>query len=390
MSSSMKKSAGSNLKAGNRSKRIPEFNVAAQDAMMNAFVEAIIIMSGDGRIERFNQAAERMFGYQADEAIGQDVSLLMPDPEHSNHTNYVDRYLTTRQSRIIGVGRELTARRKDGTLFPIHLAIGEVGWRGTIRFIGLIRDLTDDKLAEERRLRQHTDMIAASRLATMGEMAAAMAHEINQPLAAIANYASAAERLLDADPENADDVRSALANVKTQAHRAGDIIRKLRTFVKPEAASYRARDLKEVIEEIRSLAELDARANNISLEIDIADNLPQLVADALQIQQVVLNLLRNGIDAMLDCEPESRQLELHGYISAPDQVRIDVIDKGGGISPAVRDQLFIPFFTTKPGGMGMGLAISQTIVKSHGGTLGFENNPGGGTTFYVTLPTKVA
>jgi len=356
---------------------------------MDAFVEAIVVMDDVGLIERFNKSAEQMFGYTAAEAIGCEVSLLMPGPDQANHASYVDRYLETKEARIIGIGRELTARRKDGSLFPVHLAVGEVGWHGIRRFIGLIRDLTDDKRAEERRLRQHTDMITASRLATMGEMAAAIAHEINQPLAAIATYASAAERLLNAGPENIGDVKTALASVKAQAHRAGEIIRKLRTFVKPQIASLEAKDLKQVIEEIRALAELDARANSISLEIDIADNLPEVIADGLQIQQVVLNLLRNGIDAMLDCDPADRRLELQGYISAPDEVRIDVIDKGHGIPQSVRDNLFNPFFTTKSGGMGMGLAISQTIVKSHGGHLGFEDNPGGGTTFFVSLPTKV-
>ncbi|MBT8443777.1 MAG: PAS domain S-box protein [Gammaproteobacteria bacterium] len=377
-----------NLKA--RHKEYPEFDVTAQDAIMDAFIEAIIVMDTDGSIERFNEAAENMFGYTAGEAIGQDISILMPDPDRSNHHRYVERYLATREARIIGIGREMTARRKDGTMFPMHLAVGEVGWHGKVSFIGLIRNLTDDKLAEERRLRQHTDMITASRLATMGEMAAAMAHEINQPLAAIANYASAAERLLNAGPENTEDVQGALASVKTQAHRAGEIIRTLRSFVKPQVASLEVQDLKSVVEDIRSLAELDARANNIQLTIDVASGLPEIIADGLQIQQVILNLLRNGIDAMLDCGPDDRRLELHGYISSPEEVRVDVIDRGHGIPQAVRDSLFNPFFTTKTSGMGMGLAISQTIVKSHGGKLGFEDNPGGGTTFYVTLPTKVA
>ena len=377
-----------NLKVSH--KEVPEFDVTAQDAIMDAFIEAIIIMDTDGSIERFNKAAENMFGYKANEAIGLDISILMPDPDGANHGRYVDRYLATREARIIGIGREMTARRKDGTMFPMHLAVGEVGWHGKVSFIGLIRDLTDDKLAEERRLRQATDMIAASRLATMGEMAAAIAHEINQPLAAIATYASAAERLLNAGPENTGDVKGALASVKAQAHRAGEIIRKLRSFVKPEVASLEVKDLQSVIEDIRSLAELDARANNIQLSIDVANNLPEIIVDGVQIQQVILNLLRNGIDAMLDCDPDDRQLELHGYISSPDEVRVDVIDRGHGISQSVRDSLFNPFFTTKTSGMGMGLAISQTIVKSHGGKLGFEDNPGGGTTFYVTLPTKVA
>ncbi len=357
---------------------------------MDAFIEAIIVMDEAGQIEFFNQAAERMFGFSADEAIGQDVTILMPDSESANHARYVERYLMTGDARIIGTGRELSARRKDGSIFPMHLAVGEVSWRGNTRFIGLIRDLTEDKRAEERKLRQHTDMIKASRLTTMGEMAAAMAHEINQPLAAIANYASAAERLLAASPDHADDVKSALAQIKEQSHRAGEIIRKLRTFVKPETASRETRNLKVIVDDVSALAKLDARANNISLDIDVGHDLPDVLVDEVQIQQVLLNLLRNGVDAMLDCAPEDRLIELRGYLSAPDEVRIDVIDRGHGISEAAQSNLFNPFFTTKSGGMGMGLAICQTIVKSHGGSLGFENNPAGGSTFYITLPTKVA
>ena len=357
---------------------------------MDAFVEAIVVMDEAGRIEHVNKSALQMFGHSSGEAIGQDISMLMPEPDRSRHAGYVSRYLATREAKIIGIGREMNAQHKDGTVFPMHLAVGEVTWRNRTRFIGLIRNLTDDKRAEERRLRQHTDMITASRLTTMGEMAAAMAHEINQPLAAIANYASAATRLLDTGPEGIEDVRSALARINEQSHRAGEIIRKLRSFVKPEAASLEVTSVETIVDDIRALAELDARANNMSIAIDCATNMPEVVADGLQIQQVVLNLLRNGIDAMRDCEPDDRRIELHSYISAPDEVRIDVIDRGHGMPKSVQDNLFNPFFTTKSGGMGMGLAISQTIVKSHGGKLGFESNPGGGTTFFVTLPTKVA
>jgi len=368
----------------------PIFESPVEAAFMDAFVEGMVIMDEDGRIEHFNKSALQMFGYSPEETIGQDISILMPEPDRSRHAGYVSRYLATRKAKIIGIGREMKAQHRDGTVFPMHLAVGEVTWRDQRRFIGLIRNLTDDKRAEERRLRQHTDMITASRLTTMGEMAAAMAHEINQPLAAIANYASAATRLLDTGPDGIEDVRAALGRINEQSHRAGAIISKLRSFVKPEAASLQVTSVNAIVDDIQALAELDARANNMSLTIDVANKLPEIVADGLQIQQVVLNLLRNGIDAMRDCEPDERRIELHSYVSAPDEIRIDVIDRGHGMSKSVQDNVFNPFFTTKSGGMGMGLAISQTIVKSHGGKLGFENNPSGGTTFFVTLPTKVA
>ncbi len=364
--------------------------MTAQMAVMDALIEGIVITNDQGQIERSNKAAFEMFGYTSDELLGQNISILMPASESTKHAGYMNYYLRTGKAKIIGIGRELDGLHKDGTIFPIHLAIGEVSRHGSTHFIGMIRNLTDNKKAEERRLRMHTDMITASRLTTMGEMAAAMAHEINQPLAAIANYASASERLLAHGTDDIEDVKMALNHIKTQSHRAGDIIRRLRSFVKPESVDLVSTDMNTIINEIRPLAEVDANANNIALSFDVSTNLPEIVADQLQIQQVLLNLLRNGIDAMIDNDPEDRHLELHCYISTPDTVQIDVVDHGHGITEEAGKKLFHPFFTTKSTGMGMGLAISHTIVKSHSGALSFSNNLSGGATFSVTLPTKMA
>jgi two-component system sensor kinase FixL len=368
---------------------VPEFDAPAQQALMDAFLEGIVVIDTEGIIERFNLAAEDMFGYSRDEMIGQDVGVLMPSPDQEEHDNYIQRYLSTGVARIIGKGREVQARRKDGSNIPVHLAIGEVGWGGSIRFVAMMRDLTDHKRAEDRTLRLHTDMINASRLATMGEMAAAMAHEINQPLAAIANYASAGKRMLKGGEGDIEIVISALDGISTQAHRAGEIIRRLRSFVRPEMVQRETASLSTIVHGILPLAELDARANNIALEIDVPEDLPDIEADQVQIQQVILNLLRNGIDAMVDVNPEDRQLTLTASADADDNIRIDVIDRGNGISEEVGAKLFNPFYTTKQSGMGMGLAICQTIVKSHGGTLSCANNLDSGATFSVTLPTGV-
>jgi len=357
---------------------------------MDGMVEAVVVTDVDGHIERFNKTAETMFGYTQTEALGQNIAMLMPPSDANNHANYVSRYMKTGKAQIIGIGRELEAQRKDGSRFPIHLSIGEFNYKGIIRFVGMMKDLTDDKKSEERRLRLHTNMITASRLTTMGEMAAAIAHEINQPLAAIANYASACERLLAMDSDNTADIQSALEQIKGQSHRAGDIIRRLRSFVKPDSVKLEPTDIKAVIDEIRPLAEVDANANNISLSFDVSAKLPEIIADQLQIQQVLLNLIRNGIDAMADTAPALRKLEIQGYIATPDTLQIDVTDNGHGITEEVGNNLFNPLYTTKSSGMGMGLAISHTITKSHGGTLKYSNNAGGGVTFSVTLPTKVA
>jgi two-component system sensor kinase FixL len=368
---------------------VPEFDATAQQALMDGFLEGIVVIDTEGIVERFNQAAEMMFGYSKDEMIGNDVGILMPSPDQAQHNNYIQQYLSSGVGQIIGKGREVQARRKDGSYFPIHLAIGEVGWGGSIRFVAMLRDLTDHKREEDRTLRLHTDMINASRLATMGEMAAAMAHEINQPLAAIATYASAGKRLLKGGKGNVDDVISAIESISQQAHRAGEIIRRLRSFVRPEMVNHETASLSTIVREICPLAELDARANNIALEIDVPEDLPDIEADQLQIQQVVLNLLRNAIDSMHDVNPEDRQLRLTAYAAPEGDIRIDVIDCGPGISEEVGSNIFNPFFTTKKSGMGMGLAICQTIISSHGGKLSYANNPDSGTTFSVTLPAKV-
>lgn len=368
---------------------MPKFDVAAQDALMDAFFEAIVVMAADGKIERFNATAERMFGYKAAEIRGKDVSILMLSPDHDRHDNYVKNYLQTGDAKIIGIGREVQARRRDGSIFTVHLAVGEVGWQGQRRFVGMIRDLTDTKAAEARTLRQHQEMIKASRLTTMGEMAAAMAHELNQPLAAITNYSSASLRMLKSGAENQEDVEKALERINAQAHRAGEIIRRLRNFVRPEKTNLEVVNIASVIDEIIPLAELDARANNITLTVDVPPDLPEIMADQLQIQQVILNLLRNGVDAMKDSAPENRHLRMNAYCLASDEICIDIIDQGQGVPEHVKDNLFDAFFSTKSDGMGMGLAICQTIAKAHSGRLAFLNNPVIGTTFSISLPTKV-
>jgi two-component system sensor kinase FixL len=373
-------------KAENRP--VPVFDEAARQALINVFLEGIIVIDANGRVEQFNEAAEKMFGFTKEEMIGEDVAIIMPSPDRNRHQDYIRRYLKTGVGKIIGLGREVHGQRKDGSYFPVHLSIGEVGWQGKVRFVATLRDLTDKKVAEEQTLRLHTNMLAASRLTTMGEMAAAMAHEINQPLAAIANYAAAGLRLLKNENGDPEDVRAALKGIDEQAHRAGDIIRHLRSFVRPELATRETTSLIHIVGEIRPLAELDARANNIALRFDFPDDLPEVDADQLQIQQVILNLLRNAIDAMADARPEDRLLTVTGYRLSDDHIRLDVIDRGHGIPMEVGPNLFTPFYTTKSSGMGMGLSVCQSIVNSHRGTLSFENNPDLGATFSITLPVK--
>lgn len=357
------------------------------DALLDAAIDGIMVIDERGRIVRVNKSAERMLAYPAAELLGQSLNLIMAEEDAERHDNYVGHYLRTGRRRIIGIGREVVARRRDGSVFPVSLAVGEVRLRGEVRFVGLMRDLTETKRAEEEALRHREEMMHVSRLTTMGEMAAALAHEVNQPLSAIATYTAACTRLLDQGDEGIADVRRALEQINAQAHRAGEVIRRIRSFTRSRELSRRTTDIVSLLEEIRPLAELDAKANSVALRLELAPGLPEITADVVQIQQVLLNLLRNGVDAVRQAPAGRRRLLLRVSPSAAHEVRFEIIDQGEGIDEAVRPRLFTPFFTTKSAGMGMGLAISRSIISAHGGTLDCHNNPGGGATFWFTLPT---
>jgi two-component system sensor kinase FixL len=357
------------------------------DALLDAAIDGIMVIDERGRVVRVNKSAERMLGYDAAELLSQSLNLIMSEEDADRHDNYVGSYLRTGRRRIIGIGREVLARRRDGSVFPVSLAVGEVRLRGQIRFVGLMRDLTEAKRAEEEALRHREEMMHVSRLTTMGEMAAALAHEVNQPLSAIATYTAACTRLLDQGEEGIEDVRHALAQINAQAHRAGEVIRRIRSFTRSRELSRRTIDVGSLLEEIRPLAELDAKANSIALRMELDPGLPEITVDVVQIQQVILNLLRNGVDAVRQAPAERRRLLLRAGLAREREIRFEIIDQGEGVDEAVRPRLFTPFFTTKSAGMGMGLAISRSIITGHGGVLDYHNNAGGGATFWFTLPT---
>jgi two-component system sensor kinase FixL len=359
------------------------------DALLDAAVDAIIVIDERGAIVRFNKAAERLFGWPAADVVGEGIAILMAPTDAQGHRGFVERYLDTGNAHIIGVGREVLARRRDGSYFPASLAVGEARTPGGRRFVGLMRDLTRQKQVEEEALRHRDEMLHASRLTTMGEMAAAMAHEINQPLSAIATYTAACQRLLEQGDEARGDVTIALREISGQAHRAGQIIQRMRNFTRSRESQRKVVDVAALIEEIRPLAELDAKAHHVGLTISIDPGLLPVNADGVQIQQVVLNLLRNGVDAMADKPESERELTLRASSGPGSAIRIAITDRGHGVSEADRGRLFTPFFTTKPTGMGMGLAISRSIVTAHGGKLDCMNNPEGGATFFLSLPTAV-
>ncbi len=338
-----------------------------------------------GTIRSFSAAAERLFGWTAAEAIGCNVTLLMPDPYRAEHARYLGRYLDTGERKIIGIGRVAVGVRRDGSTFPIELAVGEMQSGRRRFFTGFIRDLTEPQAAERRLHDMQSELIHVSRLTSMGEMASALAHELNQPLSAIASYMKGSVRLLDSETPDLDRVRSALTAAGEQALRAGEIIRRLRAFVGKGEAAMRIEALPKLLEEAGALAMTGARDAGIRLDLNLSPMVGPVLADKVQIQQVVLNLMRNSVEAM--SETTVRNLTVEANPLDGGWAEVLIWDTGPGLTPEIQERLFQPFVTSKADGMGVGLSICRTIIEAHGGELTARNRPEGGAVFRFTLRT---
>lgn len=488
---------------------------ARLDGILTGSVDALLVVDDRGRIDTFNAAAERMFGYTAAEVVGSNVSVLMAQPERAEHDAYMDHYMETGERRIIGVGREVKGRRADGSLFALDLSVGEVRVAGRRLFVGILRDLSErNRIRDSLRLREeqfrltfynapigcmtadlegritscntafaelmdcdaealtgrtlrsflpveerqafdaslsrllagevedytidrhyirpdgralnitiHVALIEAGpqrrmlvcqvvdrtqqvhaeaeaqeqreklahmdRLTIMGEMASGIAHEINQPLTAISAYAQAAARMLGTGSAPVEEVLDICGHISGQAQRAAEVIKRLRSFVKKGEGRKEVLDVAEVLRGVQTLAEVDARHHDVRLEPELDARLPPVFADPVQVQQVVLNLVRNGIDAMEDARTRGKRanrIVLRARRATVSEVEVSVADQGSGVSAEAIEALFTPFFTTKRAGMGLGLSISNSIVSAHGGRLWHTPNPEGGSVFHFTLP----
>ena len=317
------------------------------------------------------------------------ISALMPEPDRSRHDGYLARYLKTGERRIIGIGRIVTGLRKDGTTFPMHLTIGEMQTEGRPYFTGFVRDLTEQQQTLARLQELQSELVHVSRLSAMGEMASALAHELNQPLSAISNYMKGSRRLLaDSTDVNAPKIEAALDRAAEQAIRAGDIIRRLRNFVAREAFEKRVESLSKLIEEAGALGLTGAREQGVILRFNLDPACDLVLADRVQIQQVLVNLFRNALEAM--AASTHRELIASNARADDDMIEITVSDTGHGFGDDAHTNLFQPFFTTKETGMGVGLSISRTIIETHGGRMWAETNQAGGATFRFTLPAASA
>jgi two-component system sensor kinase FixL len=356
-------------------------------ALLDAAVDAVIVIDHQGSIQSFNRSAERLFGHEAADAIGRNVSILMDEEDRAAHDAHLQHYVATRVPHIIGTGREVNARRKDGGIFPALLSVGAVAGAEPPRFVGILHDNTDHQRTEEESHRLQERLMHVSRLATVGEMASGIAHELNQPLAAIATYAHACDRLLGLPDPEIEEIQTALRQIAEQAVRAGDIIRKLRNLARTEDFARAPSDINSVITELTDLIQSDAKAHGVQYRQELAPNLPTINIDRPQIQQVVLNLVRNALEALALGQLDVRELLLRTRPTVEGDVEISVCDNGPGVDGALKHRIFDPFCSTKPTGTGLGLPISRTIVHTHDGTLEDQPNQPRGACFVVKLPS---
>jgi two-component system sensor kinase FixL len=358
---------------------------ALLSSILDTVPDAIITIDDKGLILSFSPWASELFGYRPEEVIGRNIKMLMPAPYRDQHDTYLADYQRTGIRKIIGIGRVAVGQRRDGTTFPIELSVGEVHAGGKTIYTGFVRDITERQGAERRVEALQAELLHVSRLNAMGQMSAAIAHELNQPLTAILNYMRAARRTLESAQENA--IARSLEMVDKAANqvlRAGAIIRNLREFVEKRDSKRTPEDLNKVLEEAVALGFVGAAHLNMAITFDLDPDLPQVHIDRIQIQQVLINLIRNAIDAMHDSP--TRALTIETRRGADDTVELTVSDTGPGLSPEVRARLFQPFVTTKDRGMGIGLTICKSIVDSHGGSIAALEGQAQGAAFRIRLP----
>jgi two-component system sensor kinase FixL len=350
-------------------------------AILDTARDGVLTIDAAGLIESINPAVERLFGRPASQLIGHDVRELVDAP------HLLERLASTaRRAAAESAAQELGAQRADGTIFPIELTVGEFGAPGHERYTLVIRDITSRREAEARARSHQSELTHVSRLSLAGEMASALAHELNQPLTAIAAFGRGSLHLLRQQPVKVGLLKEGVEQVVQEAERAGDIISRLREFVRSGTCQRSAIEVKTLVDGAVALAQIEARQNGIEIEVRVAPDLPPVLADRIQIEQVLVNLLRNGADSMLASGSERRVLGIEARCRTADAVRIAVSDTGPGVAEEVVEQLFEPFVTTKPHGMGLGLSISRSIIEAHEGRLDLVRRDGAGAVFAFDLP----
>jgi two-component system sensor kinase FixL len=361
---------------------------SAFDALLDAAVDGIVIIDIHGTVMRFNRSAEKIFGYSEPEISGKNIRKLMPEPHRSRHDSYLDQFSKTGQASIIGIGREVTGLKKGGDTFPMFLSVGEIRGEGEKRFVGIVRDMSEVQASREQVHQLEEQLLHADRLVILGELTAGIAHEINQPLTAIAAYADAGKKMVNRDPAAPGaDINSICERISEQSRRAASVVQKLRKLVRSGTVSKASHDINQIIRNTLLLFEYEIKKENIDLLFFPDDSVDELYVDEIHIQQIIVNLVKNSIDAISESETDCGRVEIH-VSRTPDEVQVTVTDNGPGVPEKYQAQLFESFFTTKPKGVGLGLSICKTIAGAHGGNLKYAQREQGGSRFTLSLPLE--
>jgi len=368
-------------------------DIRRKESLLSGIVEiaadAIISIDENQRITHFNHGAEQIFGYSAGEVEGEFLENLLPQQYRRNHKKHVKNYAGTQnRSRLMNERADITGLRKDGSTFPARASISRLERDGKITLTVILRDISEIRQAEESVAQRREEVAHMDRVGLLAEVSASLAHEINQPLAAILASAQALKRQIHADASCLEDTDEAISDVIADTQRAAKIVQRMRVLMKPGERKDEVIDVSQIVTETELLLRSEAIIRQTKLTIELAPDLPAVFGDRIQLQQVLMNLLMNAFDAMEECDPGDRLLSIHVCYPGSRSVEVCVRDNGVGFDNESYQRLLEPFYSTKEEGMGMGLAISKTIVQSHGGKLWGQNNRESGASFYFTIPVS--
>lgn len=366
-------------------------DIRRKESLLSGIVEiaadAIISIDENHRITLFNHGAEQIFGYSTREVEGEFLENLLPQQYRRSHKKHVKNYAGTQnRSRLMNERADITGLRKDGSTFPARASISRLERDGKITLTVILRDISEIRQAEESAAQRREEVAHMDRVGLLAEVSASLAHEINQPLAAILATAQALKRQIHADASCLEDTDEAISDVIADTQRAAKIVQRMRVLMKPGERKDEVIDFSQIVTETERLLRSETIIRQTKLTIELAPDLPAVIGDRIQLQQVLMNLLMNAFDAMEERDPGDRLLSVHVCYPGSRSVEVCVRDNGVGFDSESYQRLLEPFYSTKEEGLGMGLAISKTIVQSHGGKLWAQNNRESGAAFYFTIP----